>query len=141
MRYYLDTNILIYLIKNRFPEMTKRFMQKNPKDIYVSSVVLGELEFGAQKSHDYETTITRYKDLLKSFTIVSFSAEASICYGAIRYQLEKTGTPIGMNDYLIAATAMAGGGTLVTHNTKEFERIQGLRVEDWTEASSDMSTE
>lgn len=133
MLYYLDTNIIIYAIKNSFPEIKKHFSETPLQSIAIPSIVVAEIEYGAQKSFDYTKTISQYNRMTNLFEKVSFSDDAARLYGSIRNYLEKLGTPIGHNDLIIAATVLSKNGILVTHNTKEFSRVPGLRIEDWTE--------
>ena len=132
MRYLLDTNIVIYALKGTFPALPQHFRSVAAQCIAVPSVVLAKIEYGAQKSHDYAKTIEQYRRFLDAFEPAPFSSRAAICYGRVRAALERQGTTIGANDLLIAATALAEGATLVTHNTREFERVEGLMLEDWT---------
>lgn len=133
MIYLLDTNIIIYAMKGQFPAIRQHFAQVPAQSILIPSVVLAEIEYGAQKSTDYTKTITKYKKFTDCFKNIAFEAKDTTAYGLIRRQLEKEGTPIGANDLLIAAIASANNLVLVTHNTREFSRIPGLMLEDWTE--------
>ena len=132
MIYFLDTNIIIYSVKNQYPALREHFESVPATSVCVPSVVCAEIEYGARKSHDYSKTMRVYRPFLNAFTEAPFSEKAVQEYGIIRAELEKAGTPIGGNDMLIAAIAKAAGGTLVTHNTGEFSRISGLLLEDWT---------
>ena len=132
MRYFLDTNIIIYAMKDTYPALKARFMGIPAPSIAIPSVVLAEIEYGARKSRDYEETIRRYRAFTDVFDHADVTPQTALCYGEIRAALEKTGMPIGANDLLIAATVLSEGGILVTHNTREFERVAGLRIEDWT---------
>lgn len=100
--------------------------------IVIPSIVLAEIEYGARKSIDYGKTIALYNEFTKVFEAEDFSSKAAVEYGNIRASLEKKRQVIGANDMLIAATVLAAGGTLVTHNTKEFNRVESLLIEDWT---------
>lgn len=131
MKYFLDTNIIAYAVKGMFPEIRKHFERVPSTSIVVPSVVCAELEYGARKSNNYERTIALYNSFLREFQVVPFSKSEAAAYGEIRRQLETAGAPIGPNDLLIAANAF-NGGCLVTHNVKEFSRIEGLVIEDWT---------
>lgn len=130
MKYFLDTNIIVYAVKGMFPEIRKHFEQIPATSIVVPSIVCAELEYGARRSRDYAKTKALYDAFLREFLIVPFDKTAAKAYGKIRHQLEEQGMPIGPNDLVIAATAM--GGCLVTHDVREFSRIEGLRIEDWT---------
>ena len=132
MLYFLDTNIIIYSLKDSFPEIKKHFSDTPFQSIAIPSTVMAEIEYGAQKSFNYASTISKYNKLTDLFEKVSFTNDAAKIYGSIRCYLEKLGTPIGNNDLIIAATVLSQNGILVTHNTKEFSRVPGLRIEDWT---------
>lgn len=133
MKYYLDTNIIIYALNGKYPCVISHFQSIPSMSIVIPSVVLAEIEYGARKSYDYEKTIKLYRQFVHYFGIEPFNGKAAQFYGQLRADLEKQGTPIGANDMLIAATVMEADGILVTHNTKEFSRVAGLRLEDWTE--------
>ena len=132
MIYFLDTNIIIYAKKGIYPEIKKHFRQIPSQSILIPAVVRAELEYGARKSSDYEKTINEYLPFLNTFLVADFGADAVREYGKIRAYLETNGTPIGGNDMLIASIVKSMNGTLVTHNIKEFSRIPGLLLEDWT---------
>lgn len=132
MKYVLDTNIIIYALNGRYPAILPHFQQVPSMAIVIPSVVLAEIEYGARKSRDYEKTVALYRRFMHPFEHVPFTDRAAECYGSIRAELESKGQIIGANDLLIAATAMAENGILVTHNTREFSRIPGLVIEDWT---------
>ena len=133
MKYYLDTNIIIYALNGKYPRILSHFQQVPSLSIVIPSVVLAEIEYGARKSFDYEKTISLYRKFVSYFAIEPFTGHAAAAYGRIRSSLEKKGQIIGANDLLIAAAAMADHGILVTHNTREFSRVEGLVYEDWTE--------
>ncbi|MEZ4599145.1 MAG: type II toxin-antitoxin system VapC family toxin [Syntrophotaleaceae bacterium] len=128
----LDTNICIYLIKQKPPEVLKRFLEYQVGDIAISSITLAELRYGVAKSHYREKNAKALDEFIIPLEILPFDEEATRAYGEIRAALEKAGTPIGSMDLLIAAHAASLDATLVTNNTKEFIRVPGLRVEDWT---------
>lgn len=132
MKYFLDANICVYLMNAKFPEMNKKYMTRNPSDIFISSVVLSELMYGVRNSTRQEQNLAKLKVLLQDIQTVPFDDQAAHIAGQIRADLGRAGTPIGGNDVLIAATALAGNGTLVTNNTREFSRVKGLALEDWT---------
>ena len=133
MKYYLDTNIIIYALKNSYPTIKTHFENTPSTSIVIPSIVLAEIEYGARKSYDYEKTIRLYRSFTDVFEEADFSSKASEYYGKIRADLEKKGQVIGANDMLIASIVLSEDGILVTHNTREFRRIEGLRIEDWTE--------
>jgi tRNA(fMet)-specific endonuclease VapC len=132
MTYILDTNMCIYLIRRRLPQVLEHFQRHTIGDIGISTVTLAELHYGAAKSQFPE----RNQQALAAFTlpleIVPFDAAAAAAYGPVRAALERQGTPIGAMDMLIAAHALSLRLTLVTNNTREFARVQGLSVENWT---------
>ncbi len=131
MKFMLDTNICIYIIKQKPARVLKRFAQYLPGDIFISSVTLAELRYGVEKS----LHVQQNHDALSGFTvpleIAAFDEKAAEKYGKVRAQLEKKGQPIGSMDMLIGAHALSLGAILVTNNTKEFRRIKGLSVKNW----------
>lgn len=133
MRYFLDTNIISYIIKGKYPKIIEHLKKVPAQSIVIPSVVKAELEFGARNSGNYERLIVPYMQFLEPFDVKDFDSDALYFYGLIRQSLTGKGTPVGPNDLLIAATVLANNGTLVTHNTNEFSRIEDLRIEDWTE--------
>lgn len=134
MRYMLDTNIVIYIIKNRPIEVIKNFLSKDANDICISSITYSELMYGAEKSQAVEKNKAAILLLLSSISILPFDSYAAEEYGKVRTDLELKGTPIGSLDILIASHAKSLGLTLVTNNTKEFKRVEDLNIEDWTTA-------
>ena len=132
MKYMLDTNICIYCIKKKPPEVINKFLQYDPEDICISSITYGELMHGVEKSQAVEKNRLALALFLSPIQILPFDAEASEAYGKIRADLERKGTPIGPMDMLIAGHAQAENLVLVTNNTREFIRVSNLRVEDWT---------
>lgn len=131
MRILLDTNICIYMIKNKPPEVRKHFKRFVPGDIAISTITVAELQYGVEKSAAREKNALALEAFLLPLEIASFDTESALAYGKIRAELERQGKPIGGMDMLIAAQAMAQSFTLITHNLKEFERISGLRCETW----------
>lgn len=127
----LDTNICIYLMKNKYPAVTQKLLNSNPVDIAVSSVTLFELEYGAARSQWLEKNRNNVRLFLAPFTIIPFDGNDAITAGMIRQLLEKAGTPIGPYDIQIAAQGLARGYTVVTHNIGEFSRIPNLQIIDW----------
>ncbi len=131
MRYMLDTNIIAYA-KNRRPEsVLRRLMACKPEDVCISSITLAELEFGTYNSSKPQQNRLALMTFLASIAIMPFDEDAAREYGWIRADLTRKGTLIGANDLLIAAHAKALGLTLVTNNTREFERVEGLSIENW----------
>lgn len=131
MNYLLDTNICIYLIKRKPPEVLQRFLQLSPGSVFISSVTTSELYYGAQKSQRVQTNLEALNHFLLSFRIVDYDESASFLYGELRADLEKRGQPIVPLDMMIAAHALSLDVPLVTNNTKEFERVKGLKLENW----------
>ncbi len=131
MRVILDTNICIYMIKNKPPEVRKHFERFVPGDIAISSITVAELQYGVEKSAAREKNALALEAFLLPLEIAPFDMDSALAYGKIRAELERQGKPIGSMDMLIAAQAIAQGFTLITHNLKEFERIPGLRCETW----------
>ncbi|MCK6424213.1 MAG: type II toxin-antitoxin system VapC family toxin [Burkholderiaceae bacterium] len=128
--YLLDTNILIAALKGH-PAVRAR-LESTPLDsLRLSTVVLGELEFGAEKSAYAERNRNRLAELTRRLPLLGLDAETAACYGRIRSHLERLGNPIGANDLWIAAQAQRHGATVVTDNLREFERVPGLGVENW----------
>jgi tRNA(fMet)-specific endonuclease VapC len=131
MKYILDTDICVYILKNRHPGIVEKFRQVKPADIGIPAIVEAELLLGAFKSAKRDETISKVRLLLEPLSKVPFGEIEAQSYAEIRSHLEMKGTPIGPNDYIIAATALANRSILVTHNTKEFSRVEGLVVQDW----------
>ncbi len=130
--YLLDTNICIYLMKNAFPSMTKKILAMDPSLLYISSITVFELEYGASKSKWSEQTKTKLAMFLAPFNILPFDSDDAVAAGSVRQYLEMHGMPIGPYDTLIAAQGLSKKLTVITNNTKEFSRIPELTVEDWT---------
>lgn len=136
MRYLLDTNICIYLIKKQ-PEMVLHRLKKViASGVGISSITLSELEYGVQKSSRIEENALNLLHFLTLFEIVAYDDAAAREYGIIRAVLEKKGQLIGGIDLLIGAHARSRGAILVTNNEREFKRIPGLSVENWTLAKT-----
>jgi tRNA(fMet)-specific endonuclease VapC len=132
LRFLLDTNICIYIIKARPQHLLARFTKLAVGEAAMSVVTYGELEFGARKSRKAAslTTLAQIRTLLPALPVDVSVAER---YGRIRAELETIGRPLGNNDLWIAAHALALKITLVTNNRREFDRVGGLRVEDWSQ--------
>ena len=131
MKYMLDTNIIAYAKNNRPEIVLEKFQQHKPEDMCISAITLAELEYGVWNSSRPEQNRTALMMFLSGIQILPFEGEAAREYGVIRADLKKKGVPIGANDLLIAAHAKAAGLTLVTNNTREFERVEGLSIENW----------
>ena len=131
MKYMLDTNICIYLIKRRPAEVVRRFLAQDPAELCISAVSYAELMHGVEKSQAPQKNRLALSLLLSPFAILPFDILAAEEYGRIRAAREPRGAPIGPMDLLIAAHARAAGLTVVTNNTREFDRVDGLTVENW----------
>ncbi|MGB5733196.1 MAG: type II toxin-antitoxin system VapC family toxin [Thiohalocapsa sp.] len=130
MRYLLDTNICVYIINRKPPAVIERFRQMVLGEVGVSSITVAELAFGVAKSGSARNR-TALEKFLAPLEILPFGGDAIWVYGDIRSALERSGTPIGALDTLIAAHALSAKLTLVTNNLKEFQRVAGLRCENW----------
>ncbi len=131
MNYFLDTNICIYIINKRPPAIIEKLMQFSPQEIGISAIVVSELQYGVAKSSQSERNRQLLAAFLRPFQIVPYDAAAAEAYGIVRADLEKRGQPIGREDLLIAAHALAADRALVTNNEAEFKRVPNLRVENW----------
>lgn len=131
-RYMLDTNICIYIAKHHPPEVKTRFEQLRPGQLVMSVITYGELYYGASKSTQRMKALTQLEGLVQDIPIEDLNSTVAQAYGEIRAALEKQGRLIGNNDLWIGAHAMALDVTLVTNNEREFRRIAGLSVENWT---------
>lgn len=131
MRYFLDTNICIYALKNTYPNIQERMQDLSPDEIAIPSMVKAELYYGAFKSREKKRVILSLDHFLAPFEVIPFGDSEILVYAKIRAILEKKGKIIGPNDLIIAATAVSHSATLVSHNTKEFQRIEELLLEDW----------
>ncbi len=131
MRFMLDTNICIYMIKGKPPQILTKLKDFNLGDLSVSSITLSELEYGVAKSSKPQQNRDALDAFLAPLEIFPFNGEAAYRYGQIRAFLEKEGKLIGAMDMLVGAHAVSASMTLVTNNIKEFSRIPGLRLENW----------
>jgi tRNA(fMet)-specific endonuclease VapC len=130
-RYLLDTNICIYIKNHRPAEVLARFSKLPPGKVAMSAVTYGELCCGAKKSSKPKETRQILEHLISLIPVLPLDESVSMHYGKIRQQLQASGKPIGNNDLWIAAHALAGKLILVTNNLAEFERVPGLKVENW----------
>ncbi len=129
----LDTNICIYAIKHRPPQVLERLKEHEPSEICISAITYAELVHGVEKSAAVEKNRLALTLLLSNIEIIDFDSNAANEYGNIRAALEKAGTPIGPLDMMIAGHARSLSYTVVTNNVREFERVSGLRIENWAE--------
>lgn len=133
MIYMLDTNIIIYLMKNRPQAVSERVAQLSPHDrIVMSFITYTELIKGAHGSHNYEKAMQSITQLTSRIHVLYPDEKVCIHYGKWANELKKQGTSIGNNDLWIASHALSLGAVLVTHNVKEFQRIRDLQWQDWT---------
>ncbi len=130
LKYMLDTNIVIYVIKRRPIEALTTF-NKNAGLMCISSITLAELIHGAEKSDNPARNLGKVEDFVSRLEVVDYDSAAAAHYGDIRSNLEKKGTPIGVNDLHIAGHARSLSLILITNNMREFERVEGLRLENW----------
>ena len=130
LKYMLDTNIAIYVIKRRPPEALATFNQHAGR-LCISSITLAELMHGVEKSAKPDHNLRQVEDFTSRLTVLEYGNKAASHYGDIRAVLERKGTPVGVNDLHIAGHARSEGLTLVTNNLKEFERVEALRLENW----------
>jgi tRNA(fMet)-specific endonuclease VapC len=131
MKLMLDTNICIAIIKQKPADILQKFSAYQVGDICISSVTLAELRYGVAKSQYQEKNQAALDEFILPLEVAHFDEAAALVYGALRASLEKKGTPIGALDTMIGAHALSLSLTLVTNNTKEFNRIVGLTVIDW----------
>jgi len=131
MKYMLDTNICIYIIKKHPQNILNRLIKINPDEICISSITLSELEYGVYKSSNPGRNKLALTEFLIPLTILPFDEIAAREYGKIRAELGKEGNIIGAMDMLIGAHALSLNLILVTNNTKEFKRIKRLKIENW----------
>ncbi len=131
IKYMLDTNILIYTIKNR-PKKIRAAFKRHSDYLSMSSVTLGELIYGAERSAQLTRNLQDIEGLAARMDVIPFDYQAATHFGQLRVELTKTGKPIGPYDSMIAGHARSLGLILVTNNMREFKCVPGLRVENWT---------
>ena len=132
MTYFLDTCICIHALKQPRSRISARIRRTGPMSIKMPAIVVAELLLGALKSRNPAQNATVVERFLHPFEIIPFCAHSAARYATIRAELERQGQIIGPNDLIIAATVAANDGILVTHNTREFQRIKQLKLRDWT---------
>jgi tRNA(fMet)-specific endonuclease VapC len=130
LKYMLDTNMVIHVIKRRPEKLLSVFNTYNGQ-LCISTITLAELYHGVEKSSMPERNRRNVEDFTSRLEVLPYDDSAAAHYGDIRASLEKKGTPIGVNDLHIAGHARSRSLILVTHNTKEFNRVDGLRIIDW----------
>jgi tRNA(fMet)-specific endonuclease VapC len=131
MKFLLDTNTCIIYMRGKNTTLKQKLESTATKDIAVCSIVKAELFYGAMKSAKPERNITLQQQFLAQFISLPFDDLAAMTFGTIRSGLEALGTPIGAYDLQIAAIALTNNLTLITHNTREFQRVNNLLIEDW----------
>jgi len=129
--FFLDTNACVAYLRGASPALRHNLLESTPSQVRIPAIVEGELLVGARKSHRVEDNLAAVRAFLEPFAVAPFDSACADQYSQVRADLERVGTAIGPNDLLIAATVLASGGILVTHNTAEFARVPGLRLVDW----------
>jgi len=130
LKYLLDTNIVIYTMKNR-PEKVRKLFNQHKGQMCISAITLGELVFGAEHSQQVERNLADIESMAARLEVLPFSYKEAYHFGQIRAELYSAGKPIGPYDMMIAGHARASGLILVTNNINEFKRVQGLLLENW----------
>ncbi len=130
LKFMLDTNIIIYTIKNK-PTTVRKTFKKHEGQMCLSTVTLGELIYGAEKSSQPEKNMEVIESMIARLEVLSFEPHDTTHFGQLRAELASIGKPIGPYDTMIAGHARSRGLILVTNNTKEFKRVPGLRIENW----------
>ena len=130
MTYLLDTNTCIYVINERPSHVLQRLIQVGRESLVISTVTVAELAFGVEKS-THSGSRAKLENFLSKFPILDWDQDAAWVYGRVRKSLETKGQRIGERDLLLACQALAIGATMVTNNTREFERVEGLTLENW----------
>ncbi|MFO8193046.1 MAG: type II toxin-antitoxin system VapC family toxin [Bacillota bacterium] len=131
MAYYPDTSICIYYLKGLYPCLFEKIHSHTVSEIKIAFIVKTELLYGAAKSKKGEDNSARVEQFLLPFEVIPFDSRAAEIYARIRSGLAKKGTPVGLNNLIIASTVIANNGTLITNNEKEFRRIKDLQIEKW----------
>ena len=131
MKYMLDTNICVYIIKRKPSTILQKLLRKKITDIAISSNTLSELEYGVEKSFHRERNRLALAEFIAPLSVLSYDDHAALAYGKLRVLLEREGSPIGSLDTLIGAHALSAKAILVTNNEREFKRIPELKVENW----------
>jgi tRNA(fMet)-specific endonuclease VapC len=131
LRYLLDTNICIYIAKQRPPEVARRFARLSPGTVGMSLITYGELRYGAEKSARRPEALDNLGKLAELIPVLTPEPVVGETYGSLRAHLERLGTPLGNNDLWIAAHALALGVSLVSNNIREFKRVPKLKLQNW----------
>lgn len=132
MKYMLDTNICIHVIKHKPETAIRNFLAHQPDELCISAITLAELLHGVEKSKYQDRNRLAVSMFLSGIAVLNFDSVAAQAYGELRADLEQNGTPIGPMDMLIAGHAKSCGLILITNNTGEFKRVKGLQLEDWS---------
>jgi len=127
----LDTNTCIYFLNQASERITRRFKQLSPSQIVLPSITAAELYYGAEKSKAQAKNRERVKQFVSTFEIVPFDEKVCITYAKVRYELERSGTPIGPMDLFIASISLTHNFILVTNNSQEFKKVKGIKLENW----------
>ncbi len=127
----LDTNTCIYFLNRASEKIVQQFKELSPSQIKLPSITVAELYYGAEKSKFKAKKREKVKRFVSTFEIVSFDEKACTAYAKIRHSLERSGTPVGPMDLLIASIGLAHNFTVVTNNIKEFKRVKGLKLQNW----------
>ena len=127
----LDTNTCIYFLNRASEKVVQQFKELSPSQIKLPSITVAELYYGAEKSKFKAKNREKVKRFVSTFEIVSFDEKACTAYAKIRHSLERSGTPVGPMDLLIASIGLAHNFTVVTNNIKEFKRVKGLKLQNW----------
>lgn len=131
-RYMIDTDIFVHIRQKRLPQVRARFDRLQPGEAVISAVVYGELLYGAAKSTNAAKALQAIEEVVSLLSVEPITPDVAHAYGALRALLKKKGEIIGNNDLWIAAHARAAGLTLATNNEREFKRVPGLKVQNWT---------
>jgi len=135
LKYLLEPNVCIALIRQKPAALLQRLTSLQPGEVGISSITLAELTYGAAKSSHPEQNLSALEQFILPLDLADFDQKAARAYGQIRASLEHTGVVIGSMDMLIAAHAISLNAILVTNNTREFQRVRGLVIEDWISES------
>ncbi|MCK4619935.1 MAG: type II toxin-antitoxin system VapC family toxin [Desulfobacterales bacterium] len=127
----LDTNTCIYFLNRASEKIVQQFKELSPSQIKLPSITVAELYYGAEKSKFKAKNLEKVKRFVSTFEIVSFDEKACTAYAKIRHSLERSGTPVGPMDLLIASIGLVHNFTVVTNNIKEFKRVKGLKLQNW----------
>ena len=130
MKYLLDTNICIYIIKKKPDSVIKRFLKMKPDSIGISSITVSEMYYGAAKSLKHDQNTIALEQFILPLTVIDYNKEDSIVYGKLRAKLELKGKLIGAMDMLITAQALNRDLILITNNEREFKKVEGLSIEN-----------